>query len=444
MIQFFLNNVPIILNIIFIPLASLYLFKTFSKIKSKSALILTLLAFVVIYSIIALFVSIMPIRFVLTYGCVLLLSFSFLMKTSYRLLLSGVTMALLGIADVLTFIVHQLIFDISSEETYIEPYYSLGVIQTFTIIFVVLFIIDHTKHNRFANSHSKKAWILYALPIATVLAIWTEYAIATKFELSNGLKLLLIINAFMLILTNFIVFYFSDSIYDKLQYEYKLRIAEEMIWEQSKKYFSLVENSTEVRRLKHDQCNFILGVIDSLKKEKYDDLEEHLNKRLDTLQKVSYNSPGIPIFETIITYKQTEAAKHGIRIICDTNVKGMFQFDSIDFAIILGNLLDNAIEATSKIEDSKPRNIDVFIESKSKHILLSITNPVEKDINAHELKTTKLDKKNHGFGLLSVQKIVDKYTGSFLLKCKDRIFEASIILPQPESTNRDAHNAKHV
>ncbi|MBQ8235750.1 MAG: ATP-binding protein, partial [Clostridia bacterium] len=111
----------------------------------------------------------------------------------------------------------------------------------------------------------------------------------------------------------------------------------------------------------------------------------------------------------------------------------MPQVDNIDFAIIIGNLLDNAIEATAKIKEPKSKTIEVFIEATNHHVLISITNPVDKDINVHQIDTTKKDQKNHGFGLLSVRKIVDRYKGSFILKCQDGIFEASVMLPQKNS-----------
>lgn len=433
MIKFLLNHIPNILNLVFIPLAACYLFHTFSKIKNKRTLFLTIVIFSITYCFVNSFVNIMPFRFILTFACVLILSLGFMIKTSYRLLLSGVLLALLGISDVLAVMSQLLFFNISTEKTYTEPYYSLGVLQTFIIIFTILFLIHHTKHHRFVNVHSKKIWILYSLPLATVLAIWIEYAIVCSFELSTRFELLLIANAFVLILTNFIVFYFSDNMYEKLEYEYKLRIAEEMISKQRQKYFSLVEGNAEIKQIKHDQRNFILGAITDLKQNKYETLEKHLSKQLETLEKFNYDNPDNQIFDIIIESKQIEAEKQGITIFRDIHSLSILQIDSIDFAIIIGNLLDNAIEATTKIKELKSKTIEAFIEVNNTHVLISITNSVDKDINVDQLATTKSDTTNHGFGLLSVHKIVDKYKGSFILKCHDGIFEASIMLPQSSS-----------
>ena len=433
MIRFLLDHTPEILNTVFTPLASIYLFHTFSEIKNKVKFLLVLTAFAVFYTSAIWCIDSMPLRFALTFICIFILSLGFVMKTPFRFLLSGIFIAVFSISDVLTLILQQLFFNISTEKSYTEPYYSLGVLQTFIILFTVLFFIHHTKHRRFANVYSKKIGILYSLPLATVLAISIEYAIAYNFELSTGFKLLLIANGFVLILTNFIAFYFSDNIYDKLQYEYRLRIAEEMISEQSKKYASIIEESAEIKQIKHDQRNFILGAITDLKQNRYETLEKRLNSQLETLEKFKYSNSDHVVFDIIIESKQTEAEKQGITIFRDIHALNMPQVDNIDFAIIIGNLLDNAIEATAKIKEPKSKTIEVFIEATNHHVLISITNPVDKDINVHQIDTTKKDQKNHGFGLLSVRKIVDRYKGSFILKCQDGIFEASVMLPQKNS-----------
>ena len=430
MIRFLLDYTPEILNTVFTPLASFYLFHTFTNIKNKAKFLLALIAFTALYTSVNWFVEIMPIRLALTFICVFVLSLGFMMKTSYRFLLSGVFMAIIAIADVLAVTSQLLFFEVSISQTYDEPYFSLGVLQTFIIVFTALFLIHHAKHHQFTNTYSKKIKILYLLPLATILANWTEYAIVCNFDLSTGLELLLIANLFVLILTNFIVFYVSDNIYNQLQYEYKLRVAEELITQQSKKYASLIKDSEEIKRIKHDQRNFVLGAITELDQNKYETLKSHLNEQLEVLKKFSHSKSDYPIFDVIIEHKQKEAKKYGITITHDINALVTPQVDNIDFAIIIGNLLDNAIEATAIIENLECKTIDFFAEISIEHILISITNPVDKEIDVNQLNTSKPDPKNHGLGLLSVNKIVDKYSGSLILKCQDGIFEASIMLPQ--------------
>ena len=63
-------------------------------------------------------------------------------------------------------------------------------------------------------------------------------------------------------------------------------------------------------------------------------------------------------------------------------------------------------------------------------MFLTVTNPVAKNIEIHNntIQTTKHDKINHGFGIHSIQKVVDKYEGELALSCEDCLFKTEITL----------------
>ena len=427
-----LNIFPNILNTVLTILSALYFYHTFAKAKRKSYFLITLLISTIVLSGVIWFVSIKVLRFVLMVITLFGLTFCFQMKMLHRILLAGSFAALFSISDVIALLSQMLLFNVSSEQTFNEPYFSLGVIQTFVILFIALFIIHHARHRIFTNVYSKQFIILYTLPVATVLAIWTEYAIACNFEVNNVIKILMLVNATVLILANLIVFYFSDSIYDKLQSEYRLRIAEELIAEQRQQYASLVESNSEVRQIRHDQKNFILGALTELNRHQYKELETQLKNQLASLNGFSYPGTELPIVSAIVEYKTKAADEVCAKIDCDTRASAKSNISDIDLAILLGNLLDNSIEAAAVLPEGFDKTIQVFVEVTKPQIIVSVTNPVAKDIDVEHLKTTKKDQKNHGFGLLAVRKIVEKHNGTLLLNCENNIFEASAVLNQPE------------
>ena len=101
----------------------------------------------------------------------------------------------------------------------------------------------------------------------------------------------------------------------------------------------------------------------------------------------------------------------------------------IDITTIFGNLLDNAIEATEKVEPSK-RAISLNINQKGKLVLIYIYNTYQENlkIENNKLITTKKDSFNHGFGLKSIENIVKKYNGDLKISTNNNIFELNIIL----------------
>ena len=99
----------------------------------------------------------------------------------------------------------------------------------------------------------------------------------------------------------------------------------------------------------------------------------------------------------------------------------------IDFAIILGNILDNAIEACSKVDDAK-RKITVYLDMPGEDIILNIKNPTTKDVDTTSLKSTKNFAWQHGFGIISTKSLVKKYNGEIAFSCKNKEFQVAILL----------------
>ena len=108
--------------------------------------------------------------------------------------------------------------------------------------------------------------------------------------------------------------------------------------------------------------------------------------------------------------------------------------DSVDIAILLGNALDNAIEATAKLTDKRIKNILLMIILKGNDLNIIIKNPVEYDVNTDHLISNKKDKRFHGYGIINMKTVVDKYKGSLIFTCQDNIFRTTIILPNESST----------
>ena len=86
--------------------------------------------------------------------------------------------------------------------------------------------------------------------------------------------------------------------------------------------------------------------------------------------------------------------------------------DGLDLYTLMGNALDNAIEATEKLPENQ-RFVSVKIQNKVGMTLVEISNPINQELNIVEgkLHTTKKDKEAHGFGMRSMKEIVKRYDG---------------------------------
>lgn len=103
---------------------------------------------------------------------------------------------------------------------------------------------------------------------------------------------------------------------------------------------------------------------------------------------------------------------------------------SADLCAILGNLLDNAIEACAKVEDEEKRHIRLLIRRIQQMLVIKVENtysykPVVKDGN---FQTSKTDGGLHGWGIKSAKTAAEKYDGMIQTNCDDMLFSTVVTL----------------
>lgn len=191
----------------------------------------------------------------------------------------------------------------------------------------------------------------------------------------------------------------------------------------------LVEN--EWRKIRHDFNNHI-SCIDMLLQ------MENIEKARRYIQNLSehFNSGelkvhiGNEVADAVINQKMLRAKSNGIHVEVDGTLSEGFNMKDIDLCALLSNGLDNAIEATCKVENQERRKINVNISSSPQFVWIKISNCVKEDIKAQGmLATTKQDTKRHGIGMRSMQATVEKYRGKLTWRCDQCIFVLDIVLP---------------
>ena len=133
------------------------------------------------------------------------------------------------------------------------------------------------------------------------------------------------------------------------------------------------------------------------------------------------------IFDGVLNYKLQEANKKGIDMQVDIKIPSDIVIVPCDVTTILGNLLDNSIEATAGQEESW---IKANIFYRSGRLNLLITNTFSNDLvrNGDWYRTSKADLDKHGFGLKNVQEVVERYEGIMETNAENGIFSVKITL----------------
>ena len=130
-----------------------------------------------------------------------------------------------------------------------------------------------------------------------------------------------------------------------------------------------------------------------------------------------------------------------IAVIADAHIPLALTTSEIDLCVIIGNLFDNAIEASLALPEDK-RLIRVYMDMKNTQLYISFTNftagkKLKKE--AGRFRTTKGD--GHGFGLLRIDGIVERLGGYLSRNSEDGAFTTEILLPQRCNSSPNINNS---
>lgn len=157
-----------------------------------------------------------------------------------------------------------------------------------------------------------------------------------------------------------------------------------------------------------------------------DSLEQDLTT-VDTVIKT-----GNRMTDAILNSKISIARTRHIDVIADANIPVELGLSEVDLCIIIGNLFDNAIEASMTLPEDR-RQIRVYMEVKNTQLYISFTNFTAQG------KQTKIGKRfastkgeGHGLGLLRMDNIVERLGGYLNRNSEDGAFTTEILLPVRE------------
>lgn len=193
-----------------------------------------------------------------------------------------------------------------------------------------------------------------------------------------------------------------------------------------------------MRGFKHDYHNHMqvlkaqmdMGDVGAARKY-LDELEQEL-KRVD-----SYVRSGNGLLDAMLNSKLSIAEEHHIQIDCKANLEEELSIQDIDLCIILGNLLDNSMEACNQVEEAK-RFIRIYIVRIQEQLYISIQNSAKEDLDFEEQNYISKKRGNHGLGMKRVKAIVGKYGGYMRLSNESGIFGTEITIPLTPVSTKDA------
>ncbi len=187
----------------------------------------------------------------------------------------------------------------------------------------------------------------------------------------------------------------------------------------------------QTRGWRHDLKTHIQTMKAHLALGEYEELEGYLNGLDEDLESVDrILKTGNVKIDALLNSKLSLARSKGIPVEAKAIVPTQLPVSEVDLGIILGNLMDNAMEACLKIREEERRFLRVYIDVLKGQLYIYVINSVEgRPGRTGKLYLTTKNARDHGYGLLRVDRVVEKYHGFLDRQSEEGVFATEVLLP---------------
>ena len=351
-------------------------------------------------------------------------------KIYIRILSSTIAVIVLLFVATLSLNLYSTVFRVPLEQIYSE----LSLIRFFAVttsLIIKLFFFDvilkAVRHNEFKLSKKEWGLILSVFGIAFMIIALVQTVAA---NIESSLYVILLFVAELLSGAIVVVCFYMTIALNKAQ-----RSSEELRTLARQKEYrqqyaqNIKKQYNEIRRIRHDMKQSNSVVIALLSEAKTDEAMKYMKKTAREISEFDIViDVGNDFVNAILNTKIAEAKRLEIGILCSVD-KEISAVDEVDLCNLLGNMIDNAIEACDK-QISGERFIEVKIKTFPHQFLIGVANTVDRNVmdENSELLTTKDDAENHGFGIQSIRAIAKKYDGTVQFSQENGFFHCDVVL----------------
>lgn len=185
----------------------------------------------------------------------------------------------------------------------------------------------------------------------------------------------------------------------------------------------------QVRGWRHDYKHHIQTMKAHLAMKQYDELDTYLSELDTDLTTVdTVIKTGNVRIDAVLNSKLAVAKRKGIRVNAKAIVPKDLAVSEVDLCIIIGNLLDNAMEACEKEPEEEKRFIRVYIDILKAQLYIYVANSTTNDIKKLGKNYLTTKSAGHGFGLMRVDRVVARYNGYLNRQHEEGVFATEIML----------------
>lgn len=315
---------------------------------------------------------------------------------------------------------------ISPQNLFLSPYtQSLASVLLFGLGLLIFFL------RRIGARNRQKYFYISLIPMGILFfAIRQFYARTDRYNFGFYLN-----TAMILLMTSLSLFYWIDNNMTIEETTNENKVMDQMLRLQSDYYKKREVSLKRIASLEHDMKKHLSCLYGLLKEEKYESARGYIREVYSsTFDQNTLMVSGNTMLDIILTPYLENAKRNGIRVTLNAVAPPVLAIKDIDLSILIGNLLDNAIEACERIGGAAPgaeKFLDLSIAVLRDHFVLKLENSFDGQIHLKKgnLKSVKFQGDFFGIGLTNVKKIVERYGGTIRIRYSGRVFTVDLVIP---------------
>lgn len=314
---------------------------------------------------------------------------------------------------------------------YMIPQFLGSLFSKLLTLFLIICLKKFFQNENMRSLPNKYNIILLLIPVGSMFVVYNIFMLSIETSEKNHIRESLT-SSIIILLINIIIFKLYLILSKEKELE-KYNVVYEQQLELCTQHMREKENvMMEFRNARHDIKQHFIVLIEMLDNNQNELAMDYLRKliKMAPLSNIGISRTDNIVVDSLVNAKYTIALKEEIKFTVDIHIPMQLPFYSADLSILLGNILDNAIEASLQIAKEE-RYIKFFMKFETNTLIITVINAFNGELIKNrngKIISSKVEAGYHGIGLESVRKVATKYHGSVVLETKQETFIIKVIL----------------
>jgi len=293
---------------------------------------------------------------------------------------------------------------------------------SFIIMFAVIQIIRLVAKRKSSSLHYRYYLLFMIIPLFSIYQL-------NVLTMDSEMNIHFFISAIGFLFINVLIIFVFDTIIDKFQFKNENDRLQQQMDYQDANYEKTVHSFKSIKRIIHDTNQQFLYIEECIKQNQPEAAIKHIQSTLGKIESAYQRvNTGHLVVDALVTNTLMIGQANGIRI--DTQLRlpsSEIHIDRYDLCVVLGNMLDNAIEASKQVKVAADRYVAITIFAKESALFIHILNHMDKE--RVDWQSQKANPHFHGIGLTNIDRICNKHGGHMTIEIKHKEFHNMVMLP---------------